>query len=434
MTLRLKFLAYVVLLHLVLAAVAVWVLTDHRGWLLAVEALFVLSIVVAVRLVRSFSVPLELIRTGSELIEERDFTTHFTPVGQPEMDRLIGVYNRMIDQLREERLRVREQNELLDRLIEASPGGVVLCDFESRVTELNPSAEALLGVSRAESLGRPLGELASPLAAVLGGLEGGESRVEAAGGGRRIHCQRAGFRDRGFERSFYLLSELTEELRQSEKSAYEKLIRMMSHEVNNSVGAVGSLLGSVEDAIAALPASERPDAQQALAVAADRLEHLRVFMDGFAGVVRLPSPDRRPCDVARLVEDLVVLLEPSLAERGISLVRAGAESLPSVELDKNQIEQALLNVVKNAAEAIGQDGTITLRLGRGNGHCWVEVEDTGDGIPEEAVQQLFTPFFTTKEDGCGLGLTVVKEILSRHGFAFSLENDEGGGARFRIEL
>ncbi len=91
-------------------------------------------------------------------------------------------------------------------------------------------------------------------------------------------------------------------------------------------------------------------------------------------------------------------------------------------------------MVKNAAEAIGEGGTITLRLGSDNGHRWVEVEDSGDGISAEARAQLFTPFFTTKEDGRGLGLTVVKEVLSRHGFSFSLENAEAGGARFRIEM
>ena len=434
MTLRAKFLAYVVVLHLTLAAVAVWVLVDHRDWLLVIEGLFALSIWVAVRLVRSFSVPLELIRTGTELINERDFTTHFTPVGQPEMDRLIGVYNRMIDQLREERLRVREQNELLDRLVEASPGGIVICDFEGGVEELNPSAEGLLGVTRDAALGGALSDLESPLALALAELEVGASRVVSVGSGRRVKCQRAGFRDRGFARSFYLLAELTEELRQSEKSAYEKLIRMMSHEVNNSVGAVGSLLGSVESAVADLPAAERPDIEQALGVAATRLDHLRTFMEGFADVVRLPPPEPRSCDVVQLVDDLVVLLQPSLAERNIRLVREGASTLPTVELDKNQIEQALLNVVKNAAEAIGKDGAITLRVGRKNGHVWVEIEDTGGGIAPEVGSQLFTPFFTTKEDGCGLGLTVVKEVLGRHGFEFSLENATAGGARFRIEL
>ncbi len=448
MTLRSKFLVYVLVMHGLLASASALLLREHRDWLLLAEVVFLFSVWFAVRLIRSLSVPLQLIDTGTELIKERDFTTHFSAVGQPEMDRLIAVYNRMIDQLREERLRVREQNELLDRIVEASPGGVVICDFEGRVAELNPSAERLLGIVRESAVGAPLAELASPLATPLAALEDGVSRVVSASGGRRIQCQRAGFRDRGFARSFFLLAELTVELRQSERAAYEKLIRMMSHEVNNSVGAVGSLLASVRGALAELPSSERSDMDPALDVAAARLDHLRGFMDGFAKVVRLPSPDLRPCNVARLIDDLVVLLGPSLAERGIELRREGMAELPAIRLDKNQIEQVLVNVVKNAAEAIGEQGVITLRFGplpvtksstgRGSngtlGRCWIEIEDTGEGIGPEVGTQLFTPFFTTKEDGCGLGLTLVKEVLSRHGFGFSLESAEGGGARFRIEM
>lgn len=435
MALRVKWLAYVIALHGLLAVSSALLLYENRDWLLAVEAVFLLSGLITIRLMHSFSVPLELIHTGSELINERDFTTHFTPVGQAEMDRLIEVYNRMIDQLREERLRVREQNELLDRIVEASPGGIVICDFDGRVAELNPSAEELLATAREKAVGKPLALLgSSPLAAALQELAPGESRVIAFGGGRRVKCQRAGFRDRGFARSFYLLAELTEELRQSERSAYEKLIRMMSHEVNNSVGAVGSLLGSLRGATGALPAADRTETENALDVAAARLDHLRAFMEGFADVVRLPEPECRPCDVARLVDDLVVLLEPSMAERGIRLLRAGERRLDPVPLDKNQIEQALVNVVKNAAEAIGENGTITLRLGRDNGHGWIEIEDSGGGIAPEVGAQLFTPFFTTKDNGRGLGLTVVKEVLSRHGFAFALNNSDTGGARFRVVL
>ncbi len=434
MTLRGKFFAYVTVLHGLLAVAAVALLIEYRDWLLAVEAVLLVSIWIAIRLVRSFSVPLELISTGTELIQERDFTSHFTPVGQVEMDRLIGVYNRMIDQLREERLRVREQNELLDRIVEASPGGIVICDFDHRVNAMNPAAEALLGVEDATASGGRLDELGSQLAVSLTELEPGQSQMISLAGGRRIKCQRAGFRDRGFARSFYLLAELTEELRHSEKAAYEKLIRMMSHEVNNSVGAVGSLLGSLRAAFADLPDSERPDVENALDVASNRLDHLRAFMDGFADVVRLPEPDPRLCDVGHLLDDLFVLLSPSMAEQDIRLTREGEAEIDPIRLDKNQMEQALVNVLKNAAEAAGAGGAITLRLGRDEGRAWIEIEDSGCGIEPEVSSQLFTPFFTTKKNGRGLGLTLVKEVLNRHGFEFSLTNAVAGGARFRIDL
>src|SRR3954471_11209379 len=229
MSLRAKILLYLVLIHAILAAISFVVLRENRFWLLAVEGLFVLSIVLGVMLVRAFFVPLDLIRTGAELIGERDFTSQFREVGQPEMDSLIRIYNQMIDRLREERLKQQEQHYFLEKILAASPAGILTLDFDARVSSLNPAAEKLLEVAAAEMQGR---ELEGALAAIP---EGG-SEVLALQGGRRVKVARTEFFDRGFPRSLLLLEELTEELRASEKAAYGKLIRMMSHEIMNSVG------------------------------------------------------------------------------------------------------------------------------------------------------------------------------------------------------
>lgn len=432
MTLRGRIVLYLVLLHLLMAAGAFFLLREDRLWFLAVEGVLLVSVLMAVRLLRAFFIPLELIQTGAELIAERDFTSRFQPVGQPEMDQLIEVYNRMIDQLRSERLRVREQNELFDRLVEASPAGVLICDLDGRVSTLNPAAELLLGVIAGEALGQALGALDSPMGEALAALPVGESRVVALGDGRRMRCRRAEFRDRGFARSFYLIEELTEEIRRSEKAAYGKLIRLMSHEVMNSVASVSSLLTSVRSYGTALEADDREDFERALTVATERMKNLGTFMNGFADVVRLPPPEFRPCDLDELLDDISTLVEPSFEERSIRLVEERGSPLPRLEVDKNQLEQVLLNLLKNAAEAIGERGTVTLRTGCEGLNSWLEVEDTGPGIAPEVREELFTPFFTTKADGCGLGLMVVKEVLAGHGFSFSLENSPNGGARFRV--
>jgi signal transduction histidine kinase len=245
---------------------------------------------------------------------------------------------------------------------------------------------------------------------------------------------RVGFHDQGFERSFYLLEELTEELRRSEKAAYGKLIRMMSHEVNNSVGAVNSLLGSIGVRVESLPDAERSDLDRAISIASGRLDNLRAFVDRFADVVRLPPPARQSGDVNRLLDDILGLWEPSLTERGIELVRETSVELPGVELDHNQFEQVLVNVLKNASEAVEGTGTVTVRTGVDGDSGWLAIEDSGPGIPDSVRNQLFTPFFTTKKDGCGLGLTLVREVLDGHGFPFSLENGASGGGVFRIDL
>src|ERR1051326_1487886 len=144
MTLRAKFILYLVALHVALGAAAALFLLRQPLLLFALEALFLLSIFVGWRLIRALFLPLDLIRTGAELIGERDFTSRFVPVGQPEMDALVDVYNRMIDRLREERLAAEERHQFLQRLVEASPSGIVLCDFDGNVEQMNPAAARLV--------------------------------------------------------------------------------------------------------------------------------------------------------------------------------------------------------------------------------------------------------------------------------------------------
>ena len=409
MTLRTKLIAYLVALHLVLGALAAFLLRQNLDWLFAIEALFVVSAAIGVKLLRALFVPMDLIQTGAELIAERDFTTKFVPLGHPEMDTLIDVYNRMIDRLREERLASEEQGQLLQKIVDASPAGIVLCDFDGNVQKMNPAAERILGRT-------PLPEIAV-----------GESKLTAQHGSRRVRVSRAEFRDRGFAKSFYVVEELTEELRLSEKAAYEKLIRMMSHEVNNSVGAVRSLLESMLSYAPQVGEADRTDYTNALQIASARIDSLNRFMAAFADVVRIPPPSRAPASIASLVERVALLLRPELTDRNVRLELA-LEDRGTYDVDVNQIEQVVINVFRNALDAIHRDGTIRAAMREGV----LTVRDSGPGITEAARAELFTPFFTTKRDGRGLGLTIVQEILANHGLPFSLENAPGGGAVFTI--
>ncbi|HYK05553.1 MAG TPA: ATP-binding protein [Thermoanaerobaculia bacterium] len=410
MKLRLKILLYIITLHLVLGAAAAFLLIERPYLLFVAELLFVISIVISFRLVSALFVPLDLIETGAELISERDFTSRFVPVGQPEMDTLIHVYNNMIDRLRDERLASQERHQLLQKIVEASPAAIVICDFDGNIEQLNPAAKRMLG-------DQPLPE-----------LEPGESKL-ITHGPRRLKASRAEFRDRGFTKSFYVVEELTDELRVSEKAAYEKLIRMMSHEVNNSVGAVRSLLESSLRYAPQVGEADRGDFTSALTIASARIDALNRFMTAFADVVRIPQPHRAPASFAELVERVAALLRPELEDRRIAL----SLDLPDraqYDLDVNQLEQVVLNVFRNAIDAVGRDGTIDVRFRNGV----LTVADTGPGIAESVRPDLFTPFFTTKRDGRGLGLTIVQEILANHGFAFTLANREGGGAVFTMTV
>lgn len=411
MTLRTKIIVYLVALNIVVGTAAIFVLIEKPLLLFIVEALFVIEVLISMRLVRTLFVPLDLIQTGAELIAERDFTSRFVPVGQPEMDTLIDVYNRMIDRLRDERLAAEEQHQLLQKIVEASPAGIVICDFDGNVERANPAAMRM------------------QYADVIASREGDDDRWIAHIGTRRLKASRAMFRDRGFAKQFYVIEEMTDELRLSEKAAYEKLIRIMSHEVNNSVGAVRSLLESSLRYAPQVGDADRDDFTSALTIASARMDALNRFMSAFADVVRIPPPHRTATNVAELVERVAALLRVELEQRGIAL-EMQIDDRRTFDVDASQLEQVVLNVFRNAMEAVAREGRIRVMLRDGV----LTVRDSGPGIPESVRSELFTPFFTTKRDGRGLGLTVVHEVLANHGLPFSLENADGGGAVFEVRF
>ena len=435
MNLRRRFVLYLVAVHAMLAGLAWWLLQQNMLWLIALEVVFAVSLSVGVAIVTRLSTSLAAVRQSAQMLHEGEFTTRFLEIGHPDVDTLVRVYNEMVDGLREERVRLREQQFFLGQLLAASPGGVIILDHDRRVASANPAAARLLEASAADIEGRPLAELPSPLAQVLATLEPAETSVVTLSGGRRARGQCATFIERGHPRRFYLVEELTEELRQIEKSAYEKLIRMMSHEVNNTVGATRSLLQSSLAYGESLPGSQRAELEEALGIAGDRLERLNGFMRAFADVVRIPPPVKRPSDLLRLLEECMRLVQAQSDPARVRWVWVCEGDPGPVEMDQAQVEQALINVLKNAVEALpAEGGTVTIRAGRTVVGGYVEIEDSGPGIPDEVRPHLFTPFFTTKPHGQGIGLTMVQEILRRHGFAYTLDGPPGGPTRFRVLL
>lgn len=433
LSLRSKFTVYLALVHLPFAGLAWFVLQRNPPLLLAVEGLFLVSFLVGLRMIRSLFGTLDLIRTGAQFIHDSDFGSRFREVGQPEMDQLVQVYNRMVDHLREERIRQEEQHYFLDKILKASPSGILTLDFDARIETINPAAARILGMAAPELVGRTLKEAAIPYVRALEDLRPGESKILTFSGGRRVKCQRSEFLDRGFPRPFVMLEELTEELRQSEKAAYERLIRMMSHEVNNSVGAARSLLESCLNYKGQIQAADREDFETALRVVLARTSELNAFMRGFSDVVRIPAPKLQPVDVRSLLIGIAALFRAESERRRIAWIWEGEDGAPGpVPMDRGQMEQVFVNVVKNAMEAIGEDGTITVRIGREGGRPRVAIEDTGCGLTPDVCANLFMPFFSTKQNGQGIGLTVVQEILSRHRFEFSLDGGPDRPTQFSI--
>jgi len=432
MTLRLKFLLFVTLIHGVLIVLAGQVLRTNAPLFVGLEGLLLVSVVLTVQLYRGFVRPFQLIAAGTEAIRAKDFSMKFVPVGQHEMDQLIDVYNHMIDELRQERVTQHEKSFLLERLLQASPAGVLLLDFEGRIETLNPAAAACLQLPAAALLGCRPAELPGEWGPALSTLHTGRPQVIRLSGVQtyRAHCSH--FLDRGFTRNFIVLEELTQDLIRQEKQAYEKLIRMMSHEINNSIGAINSILQSFGHYTAQLRAADQPDFTEALEVSISRNTHLANFIANFANLVRLPAPNPQPCDVHELLRAIHRLMLVQSEKRGITWHWELAPGPLYVRLDHQQMEQAVLNIVKNALEAIGQGGNLTVQTTAEPPA--LRLLNDGPGITPEVQQRLFTPFFSTKRDGQGIGLTLVRDILLQHDFRFRLATEADGRTAFTIQL
>lgn len=433
-TLFFRFVVYLVLVHAVLAVAIAYALPNTVLWLLVVEVLCLLSLWVAVRFFRNFYRPLALLVTGAEFLRESDFSTQLLPTGQKEMDELVAVYNIMMDNLRSERLQQQEQQHLLRSIIKASPSGIIIFDFDGNIALCNPAVRRLLGIPpHSDILGKKAVELPDPVGAVLALLKSGESTVVTLAAQRKLRCQRLEFFDRGFARSFIVVEELTEELRHIERAAYEKVIRIFAHEVNNSVGASNSLLHSCLHYSKQLCQEDRSDFATALGVAITRGSHLCDFVQRYAEVVKLPPPQLQACDIISLLEHVALLFHAECQKKCI-LWKWNIVPLQPLLMDKQQIEQVFINLCKNAIEAIGEHGVLVVRTGYEHGKPVVVIEDTGCGISPEVQKELLTPFFSTKEYGQGIGLTMAREILAQHGFSLSLQSTISTTTQCKVQL
>ncbi|RDV13681.1 PAS domain-containing protein [Pontibacter diazotrophicus] len=431
MTLRTKFLLFAAFVHTLLGIMAWYLLQENKFLFLGMELVILISVLVTVQLYYAFFKPLKLIRAGIEAIRDKDFSTKFMAVGQQDMDELVVVYNRMIDQLRKERVGQAEKHFLLEKLIQASPAGIILLGFDNQVESVNPAAERFLQHKAQVLLGKHVSQLPQNWAKELVHLSSGQSTTFRLHGTWTYRCHRAHFLDRGFQHYFILIEELTEAILQNERQAYEKVIRVMSHEVNNTTGAINSILDSLQYYTPQLEPEHQPDFEHVLQVAIDRNANLSRFMANFAEVVRLPQPKKAPKDLHTLLQRLQRLLQPQLEKRHISCTWQLASQPLVIPIDEQQMEQVVLNILKNAMEAIGEEGEISIRTQLNPPQ--LSITDNGEGIPHEVQQHLFTPFYTTKNNGQGIGLTMVRDILVNHGFTFSLSS-EAGLTSFTVKL
>ena len=426
MNLRRRLVAYLVALHVLLFAFTLVLMRSNVPLFLAVEVLLLISLAGGFSLIRRAMRPLEYTERFRDLLQDQDYSARMTDSKLPELDELITMFNTMLGTLYRERLELGEQRGFLDSLLEATPSAVIVFDFEGKISLMNASAHALLQLDSPH--GKPLCALNSDsLAAQLDALPLGESRLLSDNDGRRFRAQRGEFFDRGFARHFLLVEELTAELESSERDTYAKLIRVLAHEVNNTVAATSSVLDSLLFYQSQLTERDASDFSTAIVAVRRRNVSLGEFIERFTRVIKMPEPELRPASLGAIMDDILWLNRDACKSQGISIGWVRRDEASAVQLDSHLIEQALLNIVKNAVEAVettqaetGAPGYIRFALADEGHQVRLSIIDSGNRLGDVPARQLFTPFVTTKKGGQGIGLMFVREVLTRHDFGYRL--------------
>lgn len=335
-------------------------------------------------------------------------------------------FNTLGEGLQQQRLGALEATALLRRIMEEIDVAVFAFDQGGRLQLVNRAGEKLLGEPAERLIGRTARDLGLDEARRL--EPGRTLDVTFAGGSGRWQVRRSSFRQSGRPLEMIVLSDLTRTLREEERLAWQRLVRVLSHEINNSLAPIHSLAGTLTRLVDQPPAPDTTaDLRRGLEVIAARSEALNRVMASYAQLARLPAPVLRPVRVEDWVHRVVALVaNPSLS------VVPGADVV--LQGDGDQLDQLLINLVKNALEAVGNRGAVEVGwrlLGGDSVELWVR--DDGPGVA--ATTNLFVPFFTTKRGGTGIGLALSRQIAEAHGGSLVLTNrGDAPGALARVRL
>lgn len=361
---------------------------------------------------------------------EYNFGIHWR--GNDELAELVQSHAALGDVLREQRLSLVERELLLDTMVQNTPVAMLLVapggDGMRRVIFANVAARKLLhsgwkleGQDYDTLIGAAPVEMREALA------RGGDSLFaigseEEDGEEQVYHLARRSFRLNGRPHELLLLRLLTSELRRQEVLTWKKVIRVISHELNNSLAPVASLAHSGAELVRR---GRHDRLEEVFGTIEDRARHLEGFIRGYARFAKLPSPQLQTVHWRAFFEGL---------QRQIGFELMMAEAEIAGRIDVAQLEQALLNLLKNAHESGTTPDGVSVRLTRLPGWLRIEVMDRGTGMNDAVLQNALVPFYSTKRNGTGLGLALTREIIEAHGGRLSLHNREGGGLCVSIQL
>ena len=375
-------------------------------------------IVLATALRRHVVFPLRTVSNLIAALREGDFSVRGRQTRALEahdtLEELIREVNELAATLHSQRLGAVEATALLGKVMEEIDVALFTFDAERRLKLLNRGAARLLALPSEAAIGETAESLG--LADYL--KEGGPRLIDASfpGGAGRWEIRRSVFRQEGLPHQLLVLSDITRALREEELQAWQRIVRVIGHEINNSLTPIKSISGSLQSQLSRDHRSPdwEEDLARGLTIIGSRSESLSRFMTAYARLARLPQPSLQAIDVETLVRRVA-----RLETRMPVAIRTGPPV--TVSADPDQIEQALINLVRNAADAsLETDGGAAVTWVRQPGHIEIQIEDEGPGLANTA--NLFVPFFTTKPGGSGIGLVLGRQIAEAHGGSLRLEN------------
>lgn len=413
MSLRLLFIILAVL------QLGVWVLVAlvaSTPWLFyAAEGLAAVNVALLIWFYRRVLRPLDSLAAGLDILKAQDWNSKLRRVGQREVDKIVDVFNAMLEKLKLQRIRHEERSHFINLLIQSSPVGMVVF-ATPKVT--NPAFDTIVA---------DYPEIAGRIDALAAG---GEATYQTPDG-RRLRYSSHSFIDRGIRRRFVVVEDVTGAVEQAQRAAFGSIIRLLSHEVNNTVAGLSSTLSTMADCTA--------DAEMAemLRSCAGRSLSLSDFVSGYASLAKMPEAHLAMSDLNALVEANRHLLSGICSNLRVAIHFSPSPGTANCAIDADLMSRALINIVKNAAEsaaATGEDGQVWVEVDNRRGRPQLTVTDNGPGITVEKIQKMSTPFFSDKPAGQGIGLFLVREVLRRHNARYTLSTHPDGLTRFVISL
>ena len=417
---------------LVAVGVLLWMRDASPGvWWGAGVPLVLVTLLLATRLRNQVVFPLYTLSNLLEALREGDFSLRGTRARRGDaVGEVIWEVNALGQTLREQRLRVEETLALLTKVLANVDIAIFTFDGSQKLRLINPAGARLLAIAPERAQGKTAAELG--LTDCLELVGNATVKRTFPGGSGSWEIRRAGFREGGLPLDLIAITDLSRALREEERQAWQRLIRVLGHELNNSLAPIRSMAATLRSVMGRETLAEdwREDLQGGLAVIGDRAEALTRFMLGYTTLARLPPPVKRPLELGALLARVA-----RLEQRASVQVLEPAAPIELVA-DPDQLEQALINLTKNAVEAaLPAGGGVRVRSRTDDGHAVIEVEDEGPGLA--TTDNLFVPFFTTKPGGSGIGLVLARQIVEAHDGSLALENRRdavGCVARIRLPL